>query len=80
MVAVAVLSADQRLSFQIHTWLKDLGDILRWEVHSDIAEFAQKIETENASELVAQSRSGDDTILDAEDIGSGAQYAWPSGG
>ncbi len=71
MVTVAVLTADQRLSFQIHTWLKALSETIRWEVHSDIAAFAQKIETENAADLVEKSKVTDDTPLDAEDIGSG---------
>lgn len=71
MVTVAVLSADQRLSFQIHTWLKELADTIRWETHPDLAAFAKKIETEIAAELIEQSKSSDDAILDAEDIGAG---------
>ena len=75
MVTVAVLTADQRLGFQIHTWLKDLADTIRLETHSDLAAFAQKIETENATEVVAGSKSGDEAPLDAEDIGSGKSQA-----
>ncbi len=71
MVTVAVLSADQRLSFQIHTWLKDLADNVRWETHTDLAEFAIKIETEVAAELIELSKNAGDIVLDAEDIGSG---------
>ena len=75
MVTVAVLSADQRLSFQIHTWLKDLADNVRWETHSDVAEFANKIETEVAADLIESSKAADDLVLDAEDIGSGKSKA-----
>jgi hypothetical protein len=75
MVTVAVLTADQRLGFQIHTWLKALSETIRWETHSDIAAFALKIETENAADIVAGANVGDDTILDAEDIGSGKSSA-----
>lgn len=72
MVTLAVLSADQRLSFQIHTWLKDLADSVRWETHTDLAEFAKKIETEVAADIVAQTKSAtDDSKLNTEDIGAG---------
>jgi hypothetical protein len=75
MVSVAVLTADQRLGFQIHTWFKDLSETIRWEIHPDLAAFAQKIETEDAAEVVAQSKVADDSVVDAEDIGSGKSSA-----
>ena len=72
MVTVAVLSNDQRLNFQIHTWMKDLGELVRLETHQDFAAFVKKIETEDVAELMAAAeKKKDEAILDAEDIGAG---------
>ncbi|MEK7357719.1 MAG: hypothetical protein AAB250_14805 [Bdellovibrionota bacterium] len=70
MVAAAVLTADQRLQFQIHSWMKELGDAVQLENFSDLKAFATKIETEVIDES-AQKSKDDDAPLDAEDIGSG---------
>ena len=71
MVTVAILTADQRLGFQIHQWMKEMSDSVRWQLHLDPAEFASKIETEIAADLIASSKSDANVVIDAEDIGSG---------
>ena len=71
MVSIAILSADQRLSFQIHQWMKEVADSVAWDVHADPAAYVAKIESELGSELLAASKDGGDVVLDAEDIGSG---------
>lgn len=70
MVTAAVLTADQRLTFQIHSWMKELGDTVQLEVFSDLKAFTTKIETEVIDDSKLKSND-DDAPLDAEDIGSG---------
>lgn len=69
MVSVAILSADQRLAFQIHQWMKEVADTVTWHVHADPAAFATKMETEVAEELIASSKG--EALPDAEEMGSG---------
>ena len=72
MVTAAVLTADQRLAYQIQTWMKDLGDTVKLETHLEFDAFVKKIETENVADLMAAAeKKKDNAIIDAEDIGSG---------
>ncbi len=70
MVTVAILTADQRLGFQIHQWMKEMSDSARWDVHTDAAAFVLKIETEIAAENIAGTAGDPDAVTDAEDIGT----------
>lgn len=70
MVTAAVLTADQRLGFQIHSWMKELSDQVQLENFSDLKTFSTKIETEIIDGDKLKSKD-DDAPLDAEDIGSG---------
>lgn len=72
MVTAAILTADQRLAFQIQSWMKDLNDTVKLETHLEFDAFVKKIETEVVADLVAAAeKKKDDSILDAEDIGAG---------
>ncbi|HVK59894.1 MAG TPA: hypothetical protein VM432_00015 [Bdellovibrionales bacterium] len=69
MVVAALLTADQRLSYQVNTWLKDVADSVALENYSDLDIFTQKIE--HGDDEGANSGPKAEEVLDAEDIGSG---------
>ena len=71
MVVAALLTADQRLAFQIQTWMKDVADTIQLEVHSDVGLFTQKIETEIPSAGAPKQENAAETAVDIEDLGSG---------
>lgn len=69
MVTAALLTADTRLGFQIHSWMKEIAGTALLETHRDLREFIRVIETR--PEAGDGQGKQDDGPLDVTDIGSG---------